>query len=71
MAGLVLLTSFFTFLLILGVVYAESDAGSGETEQCKNPMNAIIQENCLPGTPATEWDINGAGDPEIQGFSRQ
>src|SRR5690606_27113483 len=28
-------------------------------------------ENCLPGSPASEWDINGAGDPSIQGFATQ
>lgn len=32
------------------------------------PGNKIVQENRLPGAPATEWDINGWGDPSIQGF---
>ena len=32
------------------------------------PANSIIQENRLPGDPLTEWDINGWGDPTIQGF---
>ena len=32
------------------------------------PANSIIQENRLPGDPPTEWDINGWGDPTIQGF---
>jgi hypothetical protein len=31
--------------------------------------NRIVRENLLPGNPATEWDINGAGDPTIQGFA--
>jgi hypothetical protein len=30
--------------------------------------NSIIEENRLPGAPSTEWDVNGAGDPTIQGF---
>ena len=30
--------------------------------------NRIVQENRLPGSPSTEWDINGSGDPSIQGF---
>ena len=30
--------------------------------------NRIVDENQLPGDPATEWDINGWGDPSIQGF---
>ena len=28
----------------------------------------IVQENRLPGSPSTEWDINGQGDTTIQGF---
>ena len=31
--------------------------------------NKIIAENCKPGNPSTEWDINGWGDPTIQGFA--
>ncbi|MEM7111797.1 MAG: N,N-dimethylformamidase beta subunit family domain-containing protein [Chloroflexota bacterium] len=30
--------------------------------------NKIVQENRLPGHPPTEWDVNGWGDPSIQGF---
>ena len=30
--------------------------------------NPIVIENRLPGDPPTEWDINGWGDPSIQGF---
>jgi hypothetical protein len=33
------------------------------------PPNAIVRENALPGDPSTEWDINGWGDPSIQGFA--
>lgn len=33
--------------------------------------NEIACENELPGAPQSEWDINGAGDPDIQGFATQ
>ncbi len=33
--------------------------------------NAVVCENELPGTPASEWDISGVGDPTIQGFATQ
>ena len=33
--------------------------------------NAIVCENQLPGTPKSEWDVSGAGDPTIQGFVTQ
>jgi hypothetical protein len=36
---------------------------------CTAPANAIEAENCLPGTPASTWDISGAGDSTIQGFT--
>ena len=31
--------------------------------------NAIACENQLPGTPQSQWDVDGAGDPSIQGFA--
>ena len=31
--------------------------------------NAIVAENCQPGSPRSEWDVEGAGDPSIQGFA--
>jgi len=31
--------------------------------------NPIVCENALPGTPQSQWDISGAGDSSIQGFS--
>ena len=33
--------------------------------------NAIKCENELPGTPQSEWDIDGIGDASIQGFATQ
>lgn len=36
---------------------------------CSSPANAIEAENCLPGTPQSDWDVSGAGDPSIQGFA--
>src|SRR5262245_65774520 len=31
--------------------------------------NEISIENALPGNPASEWDVSGAGDSSIQGFA--
>jgi hypothetical protein len=33
--------------------------------------NPIVCENQLPGDPQSDWMINGAGDPSIQGFATQ
>lgn len=43
------------------------------TTVATNPCaaNAITAENCLTGSPASEWDVSGAGDPSIQGYATQ
>ena len=57
---------------------ASSDAGGTEAlspmqpplaPDCGNPTNEIVAENCLPGNPASEWDVDGAGDASIQGYA--
>ncbi len=32
-------------------------------------VNPIVAENQLPGTPQSVWDVSGAGDSTLQGFS--
>ena len=32
-------------------------------------MNPVACENTLPGDPQSDWEVNGAGDPSIQGFA--
>jgi hypothetical protein len=41
------------------------------TGACASPANAVVAENCLPGHPASEWDVSGAGDASIQGYATQ
>lgn len=50
-------------ILIVGLVNAANN------NICDKPPNRVVAENCLPGNPSNEWDVNGAGDPTIQGFS--
>src|SRR3954468_11118734 len=40
-----------------------------QADACRRPANAIVAENCKPGNPSTEWDVNGSGDPRIQGYA--
>src|SRR5262245_14410121 len=42
---------------------------TSQTSSCTNPANRVVAENCKPGNPSPEWDINGSGDPRIQGFA--
>ena len=37
--------------------------------QCSSPANPVVAENCLPGNPASDWDVSLSGDSSIQGFS--
>jgi hypothetical protein len=43
--------------------------GQAPGDPCASPANSIVAENCQPGTPQLQWDVNGAGDPSIQGFA--
>src|SRR5690242_16529841 len=37
---------------------------------CGPPVASVIAcENTQPGDPPSDWKINGAGDPSIQGFA--
>ena len=58
------------FPVLLTVALASACAPSAVTrgDRCAEPANEIVAENCLTGDPPTEWDINGYGDPSIQGF---
>src|SRR5271166_642383 len=56
-------------LVAASLIAVQSAYGS-----CSSPANPIEAENCLPGNPSSEWDINygtgtNAGDPTIQGFA--
>jgi len=57
-------------LLCAGVVkHVTLRATAEAVDACAAPANAIVAENCLPGNPASEWDVSGAGDPALQGFA--
>ncbi len=47
----------------------QSASQAESVDPCVSPANRIVAENCKPGNPPTEWDINGPGDPGIQGFA--
>jgi len=51
----------------LGII--QTTAASAAGSSCGATINPVVCENQLPGTPASTWDIDGSGDPNIQGFS--
>jgi hypothetical protein len=53
----------------LAAQYSWSFTTSTGGNPCSTAPNAIVAENCLPGNLPSEWDISGAGDTTIQGFT--
>src|SRR5689334_19475406 len=51
------------FCYLLLVLFLSMAGGSA------NAQNAIVTENAKNGNPASEWDVDGAGDLSIQGFA--
>jgi PKD repeat protein len=56
------------FILCAGWLAISAHAIHGQPACTLNP---IACENQLAGNPAAEWDINGAGDPTLQGFATE
>ena len=54
------------FVACVVIVFAPGEAAHAD---CGSPANAIEAENCLTGNPASEWEITGAGDANLQGFA--
>jgi len=54
-------------MLLLGLLCL--CAGAGAYASCTAPANAIEAENCLPGNPSGDWQINYSGDATLQGFA--
>jgi hypothetical protein len=54
--------------LVVSAVATTSTA-SAATDPCATGGNPVACENSKPGSPPSEWDIEGAGDDDIQGFS--
>ena len=50
-------------------VCADQSGDGRDTATALQSASRITRENCRPGAPPTEWDVNGAGDPTIQGFT--
>ena len=60
----------FRVLVALGaLVLAPLLVAPAARASCGSPANAIEAENCQPGTPASTWDIAGAGSESLQGYA--
>ncbi|MEO9238284.1 MAG: N,N-dimethylformamidase beta subunit family domain-containing protein, partial [Jatrophihabitantaceae bacterium] len=67
MAAIAVLACVASMLVVAVVATATRAAAAGSS--CGASINPIACENQQPGTPASTWDISGAGDATIQGYS--
>src|SRR5689334_17726632 len=59
----------FVLAALLSVLSLAS-ARPAAADPCGPPVTSVIAcENTLPGDPASDWQVSGAGDPAIQGFA--
>ena len=56
--------------VVLGAGWLAAAVVPQARASCSSPANAIEAENCLPGNPASQWDISPkTGDSSIVGFT--
>src|SRR3712207_4925009 len=56
-------------LTVFAYLGLAASAQAQQSDPCAAPANEVVAENCKPGDPQSEWDVQGAGDPHIQGFA--
>ncbi|MDP9188612.1 MAG: hypothetical protein M3O25_05115, partial [Actinomycetota bacterium] len=59
----------FAGLLAALLIALCANAGTAAAVPCDPGDNEVVCENKQPGSPPSEWDITGAGDPSIQGYA--
>src|SRR5687768_9542995 len=60
-------------IVAMGAALLVAPALSGPAQAADDPCgptgNKISCENSKPGSPKTEWEVQGSGDASIQGFA--
>jgi hypothetical protein len=58
-------------LAVLAVAGLTARAVATDGTNCATAANPIVCENQLPGTAPSNWEVQGVGDPTIQGYATQ
>src|SRR5579862_1123281 len=59
-----------TLAMCLGLFSLVGVQSAAASSPCGPPVTSVIAcENSLPGDPASDWQVSGAGDPTLQGFA--
>ncbi len=66
LAALILAPALLALLSLLAPVGASAYE---EADKCASAPNPIVCENALPGDPRANWEVQGVGDPTIQGYA--
>ncbi len=56
-------------LVVLGLLSVGASPALAEEDKCGEAANPIVCENALPGDPMSNWQVNGVGNPEIEGYA--
>jgi hypothetical protein len=56
-------------LAVLGLCAVGAAPALAEEDKCGEAANPIVCENALPGDPPNDWQVNGVGNPAIEGFA--
>src|SRR5256885_1745341 len=59
----------FLVKIVLLLIFMHACGAASAFASCDAPANPIEAENCLPGNPASQWYVAGAGSTNIQGFA--
>jgi hypothetical protein len=62
-------TSIAATIALIGVLVTPAGVAASAAVPCPAGSNEIVCENLQTGADPEDWDIDGAGDKSIQGFS--
>ncbi len=55
--------------LACALVFMPVAPAFAEEDKCAEAANPSVCENALPGDPMSNWQVNGVGNPEIEGYA--
>lgn len=58
-------------VLVAAVAWLGPGVDALAASPCSAPVDSIACENSKPGSPRSDWGVDGSGDPSIQGFTTQ
>src|SRR5436190_787723 len=57
------------FTAATAVILIAAGLTTRRTLDAQSTSNPVVTENALAGNPQSEWDVQGSGEPSLQGFA--